>query len=131
MSHLRLVPPSTSGPLRPRADLVPLHDEERLGGEAGQWFLGATGMVAHLPAPPDTLAATLLDGDRVGLAVERTACGVLLTQVRAGREVEPCGLCLIAEFEIPSLRVLPGGRTEPSSQLARRGALRALRGAAG
>lgn len=84
-----------ASPHRRRAALVPLNDELPVfapeGGDGDQgerWYLGANGTVAHRPAgqfPASPRPA--------GLASHAAACGVFLTQVRAGRHVARCEVC--------------------------------------
>jgi hypothetical protein len=85
------------GPFRPRATLVPLADDAPDTSPAGDqdrtWYLGASGVEAHLPARANQPTAPSKPSDR-RLAPDVSACSVFLTQVRASPTVTRCEVCL-------------------------------------
>lgn len=131
------VAPFRPSPHRPRATLVPLGDDPAghstttgRDTDAERWFLGATGADAHRPtlrpgADPDH---ALCDGHpqspRGGRhgghrlsAPDIAACGVFLTQVRAGPGVRRCALCLELDAHTSSSGPAPGDRYDGRSRM--------------
>ncbi len=88
-------PPHSRGPRRPRATLVPLGDTPT-GSARDQWYLGGNGTMAHRPGSGSGLALMPPQIPR-GLAPERSACGVFLTQVPAGPDIARCPVCVSME----------------------------------
>jgi hypothetical protein len=84
-------------PSRARATLVPLDDStlrlvDGAATDPGEtWFLGASGTEAHLSQAADEPPPHAAGYRR--FAPDVSACGVFLTQVRAGTQVTRCHLC--------------------------------------
>lgn len=99
MSATPTSPPRAQGPFRPRAMLIPLSDATPPAA-ATQWYLGVNGTEAHHPARNSGLMRTPPQPS-TGLAPERSACDVFLTQVLAGPEVPRCPVCETLEAGMP------------------------------
>lgn len=86
--------PPRRGPCRSRGDLVPLTTSDGWDHQSGTWFLGSTGLTAHLPAPDTAARGSLRLVARHGDVLhERSLCGVFLSQVPAGSAITQCPVC--------------------------------------
>jgi hypothetical protein len=89
--------PPHRGPTRPRRDLIPLSAPPDTDQTTSSWFLGASGLIAHRPAPPATSTTGTLRPVTAHTGDSHpplSRCQVFLSQVPAGPNIERCLACL-------------------------------------